>query len=85
MKKPIPTFESDKDAEEFIDTADLTKFDLSGGQIVQFEMRPKDTAITLRLPEPMLKALRDKAKTIGIPYQRFIRIAIANALGEKTR
>ncbi len=31
MKKTIPAFKTDKEAQEFVDTADLTEYDLSGG------------------------------------------------------
>ena len=30
MSKKIPTFKTDKEAERFVDTADLSKYDLSG-------------------------------------------------------
>ncbi|WP_293864071.1 BrnA antitoxin family protein [uncultured Alsobacter sp.] len=80
MKKPIPTFATDKDAQAFVATADLSQFDLSGGQMVQFELKPKDKAVSLRLPEPMLAAIRERARQAGIPYQRFIRMALEKAL-----
>jgi hypothetical protein len=41
MKKPIPTFRTDKQAEDFVAKADLSDYDLSGGQVVRFGMRPK--------------------------------------------
>ncbi|MBV9286912.1 MAG: hypothetical protein JO288_03670, partial [Hyphomicrobiales bacterium] len=50
MKKPIPSFRTDKEAEDFVAKADLSEYDLTGGQIVRFEMRPKDKAVSLRLP-----------------------------------
>jgi hypothetical protein len=40
MKRPIPTFKTDKEAEDFVAMADLSDYDLSGGEIVRFEMRP---------------------------------------------
>lgn len=80
MKKPIPTFNTDKAAEEFVAKADLTDFDLSGGQMVRFELKPKDKAVSLRLPETMLAAVRARASRDGMPYQRFIRMAIEKAL-----
>src|SRR6516162_7414051 len=39
MKKRIPTFKSDNEAEAFVDTADLTEYDLSGAKPVRFEFR----------------------------------------------
>ncbi|MGC9959203.1 CopG family antitoxin [Roseiarcus sp.] len=63
----------------------MTDYDLSGGQVVRFEMRPKDKAVSLRLPEKLLEAVRGEAKREGIPYQRFIRMAIETALHRVAR
>ncbi len=76
MKKKIPTFKTDEEAEKFVATADLTEYDLSGFRMTRFEFKPKDKAISLRLPEDLFKAVQDKAKREGIPYQRLIRQAI---------
>jgi predicted DNA binding CopG/RHH family protein len=81
MKKPIPTFNSDQEAEDFVAEADLTDYDLSGGQVVRFELRPKDKTINLRLPESLLSAVRRQAEKAGMPYQRYIRIALEQAVG----
>ena len=85
MKKPIPTFRTDREAEDFVAKADLTEYDLSGGQVVRFEMRPKDKAVSLRLPRKLLEAVRGEAKREGVPYQRFIRMAIESALQKSAR
>jgi predicted DNA binding CopG/RHH family protein len=85
MKNPIPTFKTDREAEDFVARADLTGYDLSGGQVVRFEMRPKDKAVSLRLPEKLLEAVRGEAKREGVAYQRFIRMAIENALHKAGR
>jgi predicted DNA binding CopG/RHH family protein len=85
MKKPIPTFSTDREAEDFVAKADLTEFELSGGQVVRFEMRPKNKAVSLRLPEKLLEAVRGEARREGVPYQRFIRMAIENALHKVAR
>ena len=85
MKRPIPTFETDQEAEDFVAKADLSDYDLSGGQVVRFEMRPKDKAVSLRLPEKLLDAVRGEARREGVPYQRFIRMAIESALERAAR
>jgi hypothetical protein len=41
MKKKIPTFENDAEAEWFVDTADLSQYDLSGLKPVQYEFEKK--------------------------------------------
>ena len=84
MKKPIPSFKTDAEAEDFVATADLTKYDLSGGQIMRFELKRKDKSVNLRLPEQLLDAVRERAERVGIPYQRFIRMALERALLDKT-
>jgi predicted DNA binding CopG/RHH family protein len=85
MKKPIPIFRTDEEAENFVAKADLSDYDLSGGQVVRFEMRPKDKAVSLRLPKKLLDAVRGAAKREGVPYQRFIRMAIESALVKADR
>ncbi|MFZ0889769.1 MAG: CopG family antitoxin [Candidatus Binataceae bacterium] len=36
MKKKLPRFKSDKEAEEFVDKADLPEYDLSGMRPMRF-------------------------------------------------
>jgi predicted DNA binding CopG/RHH family protein len=78
--KKLPTFKSDRDAERFVDGADLSQFDLSGGEFVRFELKPKDRSVNLRLPGELLEAVRKRAKRAGLPYQRFIRMKLEEAL-----
>jgi predicted DNA binding CopG/RHH family protein len=73
MKKQIPTFESDKAAQDFVDTANLSDYDLSGGTPVQFEFEPKSAHLNMRVPKSLLDAVKERAKGRGIPYTRFIR------------
>ena len=81
MKKTIPTFKTDEEAEHFVDTADLSEYDLRG-QFVKFELKRKDKTVSLRLPDAMLNEVRLRAQRAGMPYQRFIRMAVERALGE---
>lgn len=80
MKEPFPDFKSDADAERFVETADLSTYDFSDMTPVRFELRPKDKSVSLRLPESLLDEVRATAKRAGMPYQRFIRVAIERAL-----
>jgi predicted DNA binding CopG/RHH family protein len=84
MKKKIPSFKSDREAEEFVASADLSKYDLSGAAIVRFELKPKDKSINLRLSAPLLDAVRRKARRSGVPYQRFIRLSLERAVRAKS-
>ncbi len=80
MKKKLPILKSDKEAEDFVEIADLTEYDLSGGRHVRFEFQKKDKAVTLRIPEGLLSAVKETAEHEKIPYQRFIRIALEKAV-----
>jgi len=80
MKKKIPSFKTDEEAEAFVASADLSDYDLSGAQLVRFELKRKDKSVNLRLPEDLLDAVRTKAERAGMPYQRFIRLALERAV-----
>ena len=72
-KKPLPEFKTDEEAERFVDEADLTDYDLSGGRPVRFEFSKKTAQLNMRLPEEQLSALKRVAKQQGIPYTRLVR------------
>jgi predicted DNA binding CopG/RHH family protein len=79
-RKPLPRLRSDEEAERFLETADLSQYDLSGFRPTRFEFEKKTAQVNLRMPESMLKALKERAKKRGIPYQRFIRETLERAL-----
>jgi predicted DNA binding CopG/RHH family protein len=79
-KKKIPSFKSDRSAAAFVDRADLSQYDLSGAQLVRFEIKRKDKSINLRLSEELYDAVRERAARAGVPYQRFIRLALEQAV-----
>jgi predicted DNA binding CopG/RHH family protein len=83
MKKKLPTLTSDEEAEAFVANADLAEYDLSEMVPMRFELKPKDKSVNLRLPEQLLEAVRSRATRAGIPYQRFIRMALERALEER--
>lgn len=78
MKKPkklksFPVFRTDKEAEKFVDTADLSEYDFSQFKPVRFEFEKKAAQINMRVPQPLLDAVKNRAKARGIPYTRYIR------------
>ena len=83
MKKKIPTFKSDREAEAFVATADLTAYDLSGAKPVRFEFEKKGARVNMRLPQLLLEAVKHSARARGIPYQRFIREVLEQAVTAK--
>ena len=90
MKKPIralkkiPTFRTDDEAEEFVSTADLSEYDLSG-KLVRFEFEPKSGRLNMRLPESLVSTLKTQAKKRGVPYQRFTRQMIELGLAASAK
>lgn len=78
--KPLPVLRSDKEAEDFVENSDLTEYDLSGMRQVQFEFAPKTERVNMRLPRPLLQAVKASAKKAGMPYQRFIRRTLEAAV-----
>lgn len=83
MKRALPRFRSDNEAEEFVDKADLTQYDLSRMRQIRFEFQPKNERVNMRLPRQLLDAVRASAAKAGIPYQRFIRHALEQAVQRK--
>jgi predicted DNA binding CopG/RHH family protein len=83
MKKKLPRLRSDKAAETFVARADLTQYDLSGFQPAGFEFEKKAARINMRIPRPLLDAVKQHAGRRGIPYQRFIREALERAISPR--
>ena len=83
MKQKIPTCKSARAAAAFVEKADLTHYDLSGAQLTRFEIKPKDKSINLRLSEELYDAVRKRAARAGLPYQRFIRLTLEQAVAPK--
>ena len=73
MSKKLPTLRSDEEAEAFLDSADLSEYDLSEMKPIKFEYLRKSAKLNMRLPESLLAAIKAKADAQGIPYQRYIR------------
>ena len=80
MKPRLPKLRSDREAEYFVAKADLTEYDLSEMRPVRFEFQPKDERVNMRLPRPLLEAVKATAARAGMPYQRFIRQALEEAV-----
>ncbi len=85
MKKKVPRFKIDREAEQFLDR-DLTDYlDLKNFTPVTFELLPKTKQVNLRFSEPLLNAVRQQAAQEGISYQKFIRRAVEGSLKKKPK
>ena len=74
--KLMPSLHSDEEAERFVDTSDLSQYDLSGFKPMHFEIEPKSAVLNMRLPAALLNAVKSKAKAKGIPYTRYVRMLL---------
>jgi predicted DNA binding CopG/RHH family protein len=85
MRKKLPKLRSDKAAEAFVATADLTQYDLSGLTPVRFEFKPKTERVNMRLSKELLENVKARAAKAGVSYQRYIRLTLERAVAERKR
>jgi predicted DNA binding CopG/RHH family protein len=84
MKKPLklPKFKTEDAERDFwarIDLADY--FESRDFQAVSFpNLKPTSRAISIRLPEPMILRLKERANERHVPYQSLIKEYIADGL-----
>ncbi|MEJ3960656.1 BrnA antitoxin family protein [Brachymonas sp. G13] len=74
--KKIPVLRSDEEAERFVDSADLSEYDLSEFKPMRFELAKKEASLDMRLPSSLMNAIRAKAEALGIPYSRYVRMVL---------
>ena len=80
--KRVPKMTTDAEAETFLDQ-DLSDLDFKQFRPLHFEFQAKRAQINMRLPETLLRAVKAKARKRGIPYQRFIRHVLEQAVAGK--
>jgi predicted DNA binding CopG/RHH family protein len=73
---------TDEEAEAFLEQ-DLSDLDFSQFKPVKFEFQAKAARLNIRLPVPLLDAVKAKAKARGVPYTRFVREVLEQATAEK--
>lgn len=71
--KDIPIFKTDKEAEDFVENADLSEYDLSDFKPMNFEFKEKSARVTMRISESLLIEIKRIAREAGLPYTRYIR------------
>lgn len=79
MKKKVPRLKNDREAEAFL-AQDLSDLDFSQFKPARFEFERKDEQINMRMPKPLLAAVKARARQRGIPYTRFIRETLEREL-----
>jgi predicted DNA binding CopG/RHH family protein len=68
MKKKVPRLKTDREAEAFL-AQDLSNLDFSQFKPTRSEVEKKDQQINLRVPKPLLAAVKARAKARGIPIR----------------
>lgn len=66
--------------EAFVAEADLAEHDLLALKLARLEFAPKAGRVKMRLPAGLLDAVKAKAAHHGLPYQRYIRQALEEAV-----
>ena len=79
MKRKVPRMTTDREAEAFLEQ-DLSDLDFSQFKPVRFEFETKAARLNMRLPAPLLDAVKARAEARGVPYTRFIREVLEQAL-----
>ena len=80
MKKNLKKIKTNKEAEKLL-SQDLSPYIHSENfKPMQFELKPKNQTVTIRMSGELLKALKNKSKKQGIHYQKLIRQALEKVL-----
>ena len=77
--KPVPTIRSETEERQFWESHDLTDYlDWSKAERISLPaLRPSTTAISLRLPVPLLERIKVAANKRDVPYQSLIKVWLA--------
>ena len=81
-KLPLPVLHSDEEAERFVDEADLSQYDLSGGRVMRFELRPPagHQRVSCNLPEADVGAALQRAGSLGLDLEAYLARILHDAL-----
>jgi predicted DNA binding CopG/RHH family protein len=82
--KPLPSLTTDEEAERWLETADLSEYDLSGMKPFRSEFRLKDARVNMRMPHYLLTQLKAASEEEGIPYQRLMRDLLEKGLAARS-
>jgi len=84
MQRRVPRLTTDEEAEAFL-AQDLSDLDFSQFKPARFEFEKKSERINMRVPKPLLDALKARASHRGIPYTRLIREIIEREIARPER
>lgn len=84
MKRKVPRMTTDQEADAFLEQ-DLSDLDFSQFKPARFEFQTKAARLNMRLPASLLDAVKARAEARGVPYTRFIREVLEQALAGSGR
>ncbi|OFW68285.1 MAG: hypothetical protein A2Y74_07160 [Actinobacteria bacterium RBG_13_63_9] len=86
-RKVVPKFKSEAKEREFWASADSTEYvDWRKGKRVAFSnLKPSTKAISIRLPESLVEALKVLANKRDVPYQSLLKIFLAERIEKELR
>ena len=80
--RKVPVLRTDEEAEAFL-MQDLSDLDFSQFKRMHFEFEKKEAQVNMRVPQPLLDAVKDRAKAQGMPYTRYIRMLMERDIAAK--
>ncbi len=83
--KKIPRFKSLREEQAFWSSHDSTEYiDYSKAELGFFpELKPSSKIISIRLPEPLLEAVKVLANKRDVPYQSMMKVLLAEKVREE--
>ena len=84
MQRQVPRLTTDEEAEAFLDQ-DLSDLDFSQFKPARFAFETTSERIDMRVPKPLLDALKARASHRGIPFTRLIREMMERELSRPER
>lgn len=87
MNKPIPEFQNEDEEQNFWSEHDASEYlDWMPAKRVLFpNLKPSTRAISIRLPDPLLDALRQIANERDVPYQSLIKMFLQERVESELR
>jgi len=84
MNKPIPKFKNENEEREFWSENDSSEYlNWENAERALFpNLKPSTKAISIRLPESLLDALRQLANERDVPYQSLIKMYLQERIEE---
>ena len=79
MKRSVPRMTTDQEADAFLNQ-DLADLDFTQFEPVTIEFQHKAAQLNMRVPQALLDAVKARAKAKDIPYTRFIRQLMEQAV-----